>query len=378
MIPFNRPPHTGNEEQYIAAVLGGGELAGNNGFGHKCERHFEQTTGCEKALLTPSCTLALELAALLLDIRPGDEVIMPSYTFTSTANAFVLRGARIVFVDVHPATMNIDERLIEPAISARTRAIVPVHYAGVACAMDAIMAIARRHDLVVIEDAAQGVMSHYQNRPLGSIGHLGAYSFHATKNLTSGGEGGLLLINDKRYCERAEILREKGTNRSQFLRGMVDKYSWVDVGSSYLLSELQAACLWGQLEAAAEIQASRQHTWQAYREGLQPLVETGRIAAPHTPEDCRHNAHMFYIKVADMAERSALMACLESKGVASAFHFVPLHTAPVGRRFGRFAGKDVHTLRESERLLRLPLWFGMQAAEREQVIDSVLACCRSV
>jgi len=293
MIPFNKPPYTGTEDQYVSEAMRSDKISGDGKFGLLCQKWFEEKTGCKKALLTPSCTAALEMAALLIEIQPGDEVIMPSYTFVSTANAFVLRGAKIVFVDIRPDTMNMDERLIEAAITSKTKAIVPVHYAGVACEMDEIMAIADRHDLFVIEDAAQGFSSTYKGRPLGTIGHLGAYSFHETKNITSGGEGGLLLINDESFVHRAEIIREKGTNRSQFFRGMVDKYSWVDMGSSYLPSELQAAYLWGQLEVAHEIISNRLAIWGAYYAGLETLRAAGKIELPTLSVDCQHNGHMF-------------------------------------------------------------------------------------
>ena len=321
--------------------------------------------------MTPSCTAALELAALLLDIRPGDEVIMPSYTFVSTANAFVLRGAEIVFVDIRPDTMNIDERLIEAAITPRTRAIVPVHYAGVACEMDAIMAVARKHQLYVVEDAAQGVRAFYMDRPLGSIGHLSAFSFHETKNYTSGGEGGLLSINEQAFVDRAEILREKGTNRSLFLRGAVDKYSWVDVGSSYLPTELQAAYLWGQLEKVDQINQQRLAAWEHYRVGFADLEREGVLELPSIPPGCQHNAHMFYVKAANINERTDLIAYLKDAGVQAAFHYVPLHSARAGRCFGRFFGEDRYTTLESERLLRLPLWYGIDESAQEKVVDTV-------
>ena len=312
------------------------------------------------------------MAALLIEIQPGDEVIMPSYTFVSTANAFVLRGAKIVFVDIRPDTMNMDERLIEAAITSKTKAIVPVHYAGVACEMDEIMAIADRHNLFVIEDAAQGFSSTYKGRPLGTIGHLGAYSFHETKNITSGGEGGLLLINDESFVHRAEIIREKGTNRSQFFRGMVDKYSWVDMGSSYLPSELQAAYLWGQLEVAHEIISNRLAIWGAYYAGLETLRAAGKIELPALPVDCQHNGHMFYLKVKDIDERTALLAHLKANDVYAVFHYVPLHSAPAGKHFSTFHGQDTFTTKESERLVRLPLFYNMANLAVEQVIKSVL------
>lgn len=372
MIPFNKPPYVGNEDQYVLTAMRSPKISGDGDFGNRCQTWFENKLSCRRALLTPSCTQALEMAAILIDIKPGDEVIMPSYTFVSTANAFALRGANIVFVDIRPDTMNIDEALIESAITLKTKAIVPVHYAGVACEMDAIMEIANRHKLFVIEDAAQGMSATYKGRPLGTIGHLGAYSFHETKNFTSGGEGGLLLINNDQFLERAEIIREKGTNRSQFFRGMVDKYSWVDIGSSYLPSEIQAAYLWGQLEKASLIEDSRQRTWMIYREGLNPLTEAGKITGPMTPQHCAHNAHMYYIKTSDLAERTALLQHLKENEVLAVFHYVPLHTSVAGKRFSRFNGEDRCTTKESERLIRLPIWYGMTEPEIQHVIKSVI------
>ena len=312
------------------------------------------------------------MAALLIDIQPGDEVIMPSYTFVSTANAFVLRGAKIVFVDIRPDTLNIDEKLIEAAITPKTKAISPVHYAGVGCEMDTIMDIANRHCLFVIEDAAQGIMSTYKGRALGTIGHMAAYSFHETKNITSGGEGGLLLINDEQFIHRAEIIREKGTNRSQFFRGMVDKYSWVDVGSSYLPSEIQAAYLWGQLECADKITKNRLATWNYYYEALSELAQNGLIELPTIPTDCQHNGHMFYIKAKDLGERTALLSHLKGDDILAVFHYIPLHSAPAGLRFSRFHGEDVFTTKESERLVRLPIWYGMDKSTREHIVKSFL------
>lgn len=371
MIPFNKPPITGAEELYIKQALESGKLSGDGPFGKKCQNWFEANLPAKKTLLTPSCTAALELAAVLIDIQPGDEVIMPSYTFVSTANAFVLRGAKIVFVDIRPDTMNIDERLIEAAITPKTRAIVPVHYAGVACEMDTIMGIAERHNLYVVEDAAQGMMSSYKGRALGTIGHMGAFSFHETKNYTSGGEGGLLIINDQRFAERAEVIREKGTNRSQFFRGMVDKYQWVDIGSSYLPSELQAAFLWAQLEHANEINESRLNAWQYYWQHLQPLAEQGRIELATIPEGCTHNAHMFYLKTSGLDERTALLDHLKSRDILAVFHYVPLHSARAGAAFGRFQGEDSFTTNESERLARLPMWFGIDEATQQRVVDAI-------
>ncbi len=377
-IPFNKPPYTGNEDQYVIRAMRSAKMSGDGEFTISCQRWFEETFSCEKSLLTPSCTQALEMAAILIDIQPGDEVIMPSYTFVSTANAFVLRGAKIVFVDIRPDTMNIDETLIEAAITEKTKAIVPVHYAGVACDMDVIMDIAQRHDLFVVEDAAQGMMSTYKGRWLGTIGHLAAYSFHETKNYTSGGEGGLLLINDKRFIGRAEIIREKGTNRSQFFRGMIDKYTWVDIGSSYLPGELQAAYLFGQLERATFINDFRLSVWQRYRAAFAELAATGLIEIPTIPNDCVANAHMFYIKLKDIAARKSVLAHLNAAGVGAVFHYVPLHSAPAGVLLGRFSGEDRFTTKESERLIRLPIWHGMTEAETQHVIDSVIGAVDAV
>lgn len=371
MIPFNRPPYTGHEDAFVQAAMRSAKMSGDGEFSRLCQGWFESQLECVKTLLTPSCTHALEMAALLVDIQPGDEVVMPSYTFVSTANAFALRGARIVFVDVRPDTMNIDEGMIEAAITERTKAIVVVHYAGVSCEMDAILAMANRRGLVVIEDAAQGMMSSYKGRALGTMGAIGAFSFHETKNVTSGGEGGLLILNDEKFVQRAEILREKGTNRNQFFRGMVDKYSWVDVGSSYLPSELQAAYLWGQLQAAQDITASRMRVWHFYQRELLALSQRGCFSLPNLPEGCVHNAHMFYLKVASLAERTALLAHLGRNGVHAVFHYVPLHSAPAGMRLGRFHGEDRYTTVDSERLLRLPIWYGMSAGEQAQVVAGV-------
>ncbi len=373
MIPFNRPPATGDELRYIEEALRQGKLSGDGPFSERCHRWFENRLGCKRAFLTPSCTHALEMAALLIDVKPGDEIIMPSYTFVSTANAFVLRGARIVFVDVRPDTMNIDETLIESAITENTRAIVPVHYAGVGCDMDSIMELANRYGLYVIEDAAQGMMSQYQERPLGTIGHLGAFSFHETKNYTSGGEGGLLIVNDTSFVNRAEIIREKGTNRSQFFRGMVDKYSWVGMGSSYLPSELQAAYLWGQLNCAEQIRDNRLAIWARYDQAFKSLIASGTVDGPILPEATAHNAHMYFLKVRDLEERTALIDHLKQAGVMAVFHYVPLHSTPFGKTMGRFHGEERFTTEESERLVRLPIWYGMSAEEQDHVIQSLLA-----
>jgi len=371
VIPFNKPSVTGNEKDFVLEALASPKISGDGPFGQKCQAWFEETLPAKKTLLTPSCTAALELAALLIDINPGDEVIMPSYTFVSTANAFVLRGAKIVFVDIRPDTMNIDEQQIEAAITERTRAIVPVHYAGVGCEMDAIMDIAKRHSLYVIEDAAQGMMSSYKGRALGTIGHMGTFSFHETKNYTSGGEGGLLIINDDTFKVRAEVIREKGTNRSQFFRGMVNKYQWVDIGSSYLPSELQAAYLWGQLERADDINENRLAAWQRYYEALLPLQEAGKVGLPVIPEGCIHNGHMFYLKTADLEERTALLAHLKARDIMAVFHYVPLHTADAGKQFGRFVGEDRYTTVESERLVRLPMWYGLSEGDQLRVVMAV-------
>jgi dTDP-4-amino-4,6-dideoxygalactose transaminase len=353
--------------------MASGKLCGDGGFTRRCQQWMEQHFGSKKVLLTPSCTASLEMAALLIDIQPGDEVIMPSYTFVSTANAFVLRGAVIVFVDVRPDTLNIDETLIEAAITEKTRAIVPVHYAGVACEMDSIMALAAKHQLFVIEDAAQGVMSQYKGRALGTIGHIGCFSFHETKNYTAGGEGGATLINDAKLVERAEIIREKGTNRSQFFRGQVDKYTWRDIGSSYLMADLQAAYLWAQLEAAERINQQRLRLWQRYYDALQPLAAAGRIALPVVPENCRHNAHMFYIKLRDSDDRQALINWMKEAEILTVFHYIPLHSSPAGERFGRFHGDDRFTTKESERLLRLPLFYNLSDNNQRTVISSLLS-----
>ena len=373
MIPFNAPPVVGTEVDYMQSAMASGKLCGDGGFTRRCQQWMEQHFGSKKVLLTPSCTASLEMAALLIDIQPGDEVIMPSYTFVSTANAFVLRGATIVFVDVRPDTLNIDETQIEAAITPKTRAIVPVHYAGVACEMDTIMALAAKHQLYVIEDAAQGVMSQYKGRALGTIGHIGCFSFHETKNYTAGGEGGATLINEAKLIERAEIIREKGTNRSQFFRGQVDKYTWRDIGSSYLMADLQAAYLWAQLEAAEPINQKPLRLWQNYYDALQPLAASGRIALPAVPASCRHNAHMFYLKLRDSEDRQALINWMKEAEILTVFHYIPLHSSPAGTRFGRFHGTDAFTTRESERLLRLPLFYNLSDNNQRTVISSLLS-----
>jgi len=369
-IGFNKPPLTGNEQKYVLQAMQSNKISGDAYFGQKCQQWFDSSLGCKKSLLTPSCTAALEMAAILIDVQPGDEVIMPSYTFVSTANAFVLRGAKIVFVDIRPDTMNIDETLIEAAITPKTKAIVPVHYAGVSCEMDTIMAIADRHGLFIIEDAAQGVMSSYKGRALGTIGHLAAFSFHETKNYTSGGEGGLLIINDDRFIQRAEIIREKGTNRSLFFRGQVDKYTWVDLGSSFLPSELQAAFLWGQLEKADEIKANRMAIWEYYHQAFQALLEYG-IELPTIPEECEHNGHMYYLKLSDIEQREAFIGYLKSNQIMAVFHYIPLHFAPAGKSFTRFHGVDNYTTQESERLVRLPMYYGMEKEAQDIVVNCI-------
>ena len=370
MIPFNVPPCGPRSEACVMEAIASHKICGDGGFTKKCHAWLEEKTGTSRALLTTSGTHALEMAALLCDLAPGDEVILPSYTFSSTANAFVLAGAKLVFVDIRPDTMNIDEKLIEDAVTERTKVVCVVHYAGVSCAMDEILAIAEKHGLKVVEDAAQGVMSTYKGRPLGAIGDFGCYSFHETKNYSMGEGGALLLREDD---GRAEILREKGTNRSQFFRGMVDKYTWVDYGSSYLPSELNAAYLYGQLEIADGINAARLHSWELYRELLAPLEEADRIELPHIPADCVHNAHMFWVKAKDLAERTELIAFLKEQGVGSAFHYIPLHSAPAGLRYGRFYGEDRYTTAESERLLRLPMYYGLTDEDVTRAADAVKA-----
>ena len=370
-IPFNKPPYTGNEEKYVLESIKSSKISGDGEFTKKCHKWFEEKLQCKKALLTTSCTHALEMAAILLDIKEGDEVIMPSYTFVSTANAFVLRGAKIVFVDIRPDTMNIDETKIEEAITSKTKVIVPVHYAGVACEMDTIMDIAKKYNLFVVEDAAQGMMSTYKGKALGTIGHLGAFSFHETKNYTSAGEGGLLIINDDRFVQRAEIIREKGTNRSLFFRGMVDKYSWVDVGSSYLMNDVSAAYLWGNLEKADEINQNRLNTWQKYFDGLKELENKGCIELPKIPDGCIQNAHMFYIKVKDLEERTALLDYLKRNDIYAVFHYVPLHSSEAGLKFSLFSKEDIYTTKESDKLIRLPMYFGLDNKDIEKIIYKI-------
>ena len=365
-IPFNKPYMTGKELWYISQAHHLGQLSGDGPFTGKCNEWLEEQICCRKALMTNSCTAALEMAAILADIQPGDEIIMPSYTFVSTANAFVLRGAVPVFVDIRPDTLNIDESKIEAAITGKTRAIVPVHYAGVACEMDTIMAIAERHGLFVIEDAAQGIMCTYKGRPLGSIGHMAALSFHETKNIISG-EGGALLINDERFIERAEIIREKGTNRSKFFRGQVDKYTWVDVGSSFLPSELISAFLFAQMEEAHDITRRRMATWNKYHGLLAGLELAGQLRRPVIPADCTHNAHMYYLLVSDLDTRTRLLSFLKEQGILAVFHYVPLHSSPAGQKFGRTCGELALTEKLSDRLIRLPLWVGLGNEDVERI-----------
>lgn len=370
-IPFNWPHMTGKELYYIAEAHFNGRLAGDGPFTKRCHSWLEERTGCSKALLTHSCTGALEMAALLLDIQPGDEIIMPSYTFVSTANAFVLRGGIPVFVDIREDTLNIDERLIEAAITPRTRAIVPVHYAGVSCEMDTIISIASCHNLKVVEDAAQGVMASYKGRALGSIGDLGAYSFHETKNVISG-EGGALLVNDSELALRAEIIREKGTDRSRFFRGEVDKYTWQEVGSSFLPGELIAAFLSAQLDEADRITQERLASWQLYHEFLEPLESIGLIRRPIVPEDCKHNGHMYYVLIADEIDREKVLNEFKRSDICSVFHYVPLHSSPAGRRYGRTCGKMEVTNRQSESLVRLPLWVGLTELQQTRIVDVLM------
>ena len=370
MINFNVPPCTGNEMKYIEQAIASHKICGDGSFTKKCNAWLEQRFGAKKVLLTTSGSTALDMAALLCGLEPGDEVILPSFTFSSTANSFVLAGAKLVFVDIRPDTMNIDETLIERAITDKTKVICVMHYAGVACEMDTIMDIARRHKLLVVEDAAQGVMASYNGKALGTIGDLGCYSFHETKNYSMG-EGGAIVINNPDYIEQAEILREKGTNRAKFFRGQVDKYTWVDFGDSYLPSELNAAYLWAQLEMADEINNDRLHSWHEYDAAFKPLESAGKLGLPAIPDGCVHNAHMYYIKCKDLAERTALISFLKERDILAVFHYVPLHSAPAGVRFGRFDGEDKYTTVESDRLLRLPMYYGLTAEDRGRVIAAV-------
>jgi dTDP-4-amino-4,6-dideoxygalactose transaminase len=369
-VPFNIPLISGKEVPYLSRLIRHGKFSGDGVFTKKCNTWLEQTTKTNKALLTTSGTHALEMAALLAGVRKGDEVIMSSYTFVSTANAFALRGARLVFVDIRPDTMNINETLIENAVTRRTKVIVPMHYSGVSCEMDAIMDIARRRRLLVVEDAAQAVMATYKGRMLGSIGHIGCYSFHETKNFHCG-EGGAILINSKRFVKRSEIIREKGTNRTQFIRGEVDKYTWVDIGSSYLPSELNAVFLLANLEIAPEVHEKRLGLWRRYYERLLPLKRKGLIELPHIPAGCGHNAHSFFIKLKDSRQRYLLIAFLKTRGVQSHFHYIPLHRAVAGRKLSRFHGRDIFTTRESSRLLRLPLFYQLRPSDVDYVARQV-------
>lgn len=370
MISFNVPPVVGTELKYISEAIQSHKICGDGEFTKRCSRWLEEQTGTQKALLTTSCTHATEMAALLCDIKPGDEVIMPSYTFVSTADAFVLRGAKCVFVDIRPDTMNIDEKLIEQAVTSKTKAIVPVHYAGVSCEMNVICDIAKKYNLYVVEDAAQGVLSTYEGKPLGTMGDYGCYSFHETKNYSMG-EGGCLLIKDKENIEKAEIVREKGTNRSKFFRGQIDKYTWMDMGSSYLPSELNAAYLWAQLEVSQKIFDDRMSSWNLYYECLKELQGSGCLDLPVIPENCEHNAHMFYIKVRDLKERQNLIAYLKERGINAVFHYIPLHSAPAGQKYGEFCGEDRYTTKESERLLRLPMYYGLESDKILYICDCI-------
>ena len=369
-IGFNVPPYVGKEMEYIRQAVENRKISGDGEFTAKCNKWLEEQTGANRVLLSTSCTHALEMAALLGQIREGDEIILPSYTFVSTGDAFVMRGAKLVFVDIRPDTMNIDERLIEDAITEKTKAIVVVHYAGVACEMDTIMDIAHRHNLLVVEDAAQGVLCRYKGRALGTIGDFGCYSFHETKNFSMG-EGGALVLKDTAYVEEAEIIREKGTDRKKFFRGEVDKYQWVDWGSSYLPSELNAAYLWAQLECADEVTADRMHSFSEYEKAFKDLEDKEKLQLPVIPEECEHNAHMFYLKCRDLEERTKFLHFMKENGILAVFHYVPLHSSKAGRRFGRFHGEDRYTTSESERLVRLPMYYGLREDDRNYVIEKV-------
>lgn len=366
MINFNEPPYVGKEKEYISKAIDNRKICGDGEFTKKCHKWLQEKTKTN-VLLTTSCSHALDMSAILADIKEGDEVIMPSFTFVSTADAFVLRGAKIVFVDIRPDTMNIDEKLIEEAITEKTKVITPVHYAGVACEMDTIMDIAKRHNLIVIEDAAQGVMSEYKGQPLGTIGDYGCYSFHETKNYSMG-EGGAILVKDKDKFEEAEIVREKGTDRSRFYRGQVDKYTWVTAGSSFLPSDINAAYLYAQLEKAEEINNARLHSWDLYNENLKDISQ---IELPYIPKECKHNAHMFYIKTKDIQERTKLINYLKENGIMSVFHYIPLHTSPAGIKYGRFYGEDKYTTKESERLLRLPMYYGLKDEDVVNICNKI-------
>ncbi len=371
MIHFNIPPYVGKEKDYIQQAIENHKICGDGDFTKKCNQWLEEKTGIKKALLTTSCTHATEMAAILLNIQEGDEVIMPAYTFVSTADAFVMRGAKVVFVDIRPDTMNMDENLIEAAITEKTKAIVPVHYAGVSCEMDKIMELAETYHLAVVEDAAQGMMASYKGKALGTIGDFGCFSFHETKNYSMG-EGGALLIRDEKYIEDAEIIREKGTNRSKFFRGQIDKYTWVNCGSSYLPSDINAAYLYAQLECADKINENRLELWNQYYKALQPLQSIGKIKLPTIPDGCVHNAHMFYMKAKDIEERTRLIQYLKENQILAVFHYIPLHTAPAGIKYGRFSGEDNYTTRESERLLRLPMYYGLQQSKVDYIAKKIV------
>lgn len=370
MITFNEPTYSGKELTYMEMAIRSHKICGDGQFTKRCNEWIEKQTKTSKALLTTSCTHATEMAAILSEIKPGDEVILPSFTFVSTANAFVLRGAKVIFVDIRPDTMNIDETLIESAISKKTKAIVPVHYAGISCEMDTIMSIAQKYKLLIIEDAAQGVMSTYKGKALGSIGDYGCFSFHETKNYSMG-EGGALLIRDPRNVERAEIIREKGTNRSKFFRGEIDKYTWIDAGSSYLPSDINAAYLWAQLEMADAINKKRLELWNHYQKGLWELQQNERIELPVIPKYCQHNAHMFYIKTKDLQERTELIQYLREHKIHAVFHYIPLHSSPAGKQYGEFYGEDRYTTKESQRLLRLPMYYNLRTEQVDYIVDTI-------
>ena len=370
MIGFNVAPFVGKEFEYIKKAIENEKISGDGEFTHKCSDWMKEKFNVNNVFLTTSCTSALEMSAILCDIQPGDEVIMPAYTFVSTADAFVSRGAKVVFVDIRPDTMNIDENLIEAAITPKTKAIVPVHYAGVGCEMDKILEIAKKHNLKVVEDAAQGMMSTYKGKALGTIGDFGTISFHETKNYSMG-EGGAILFNDNNYTEKAEIIREKGTNRSKYFRGQIDKYTWVDFGSSYLPSDINAAYLWAQLEKAQEIYDNRMKIWNYYNESLKELQERGLIELPYIPKECTHNAHMFYIKTKDLEERTKLIEHLKENDIQAVFHYIPLHESPAGKKYGRFNGEDKYTTKESERLLRLPLYYKLKDEDSAKVVEEI-------
>lgn len=371
MIEFNIPPVIGTELKYVEEAIENHKICGDGKFTKKCSEFMKEKFKTQEILLTTSCTSALEMSALLANIQPGDEVIMSPFTFVSTANAFALRGAKIVFVDIRPDTMNIDEEKIEEAITDKTKAIVPVHYAGISCEMDKINEIAKKYNLLVIEDAAQGVMSTYKGKYLGTIGDIGCYSFHETKNLSMG-EGGAILFKDKTYIEMAEIIREKGTNRSKFFRGQVDKYTWVEQGSSYLPSDINAAYLWAELQQADMIIDDRLRTWNKYNDGLKELEDKGYISRPVVPKECIHNGHMYYIKAKDLKERTKLIEYLKKNDIQAAFHYIPLHTAPAGKKYGRFNGEDIYVTNESDRLLRLPMYYGLKDEDREKVVKTII------